>query len=161
MFKESLEGIGVWYIARGLNNDNIPTRYHGFDGVTKRKDPFTGKVTEHKKKEVRWRGNVIHDIIRNPIYKGEKWIKEVMYSVPYIIQPDIWEKVNNNLSLNKKKVGKKTQYRYLLNDLITCSSCGRKFVGKKRISSSDNSYKCKGKIYPHPECSVSRGMKWG
>ena len=74
MFKESLEGIGVWYIARGLNNDNIPTRYHGFDGVTKRKDPFTGKVTEHKKKEVRWRGNVIHDIIRNPIYKGEKWI---------------------------------------------------------------------------------------
>lgn len=158
MFKESLEGIGVWYIARGLNNDNIPTRYHGFDGVTKRKDPFTGKVTEHKKKEVRWRGNVIHDIIRNPIYKGEKWIKEVMYSVPHIIEPDLWEKVNNNLSLNKKKVGKKTQYRYLLNDLITCSSCGRKFVGKKRISSSDNSYKCKGKIYPHPVCSVSRGI---
>lgn len=158
MFEESLQGIGVWQIATRLNEDKIPTRYQGFKGVTKRKDPFTGKVTEHKKKDVRWRGNVVHDIIKNPIYKGEKWIKDVMYTVPNIIKPELWEKVNNNLAANKKNVGKKAQYRYLLNDLIICSSCGRKFVGKKRISSADNSYKCKGKIYPHPECSVSRGI---
>jgi site-specific DNA recombinase len=158
IFKESLDGIGVWHIATGLNNDKIQTRYQGFEGVTKRKDPFTGKVTEHNKKNVRWRGNVVHDIIKNPIYKGEKWIKDVMYPVDYIIEPEIWDKVNNNLTANKKNVGKKTQYKYLLNDLIICSSCGRKFVGKKRIVSSDNSYKCKGKIYPHPECSNSRGV---
>lgn len=158
IFKESLEGTGVYQIAKGLNEDNIKTRYQGFEGDTKRKDPFTGKVTKHDKQKVRWRGNVVHDIIKNPIYKGEKWIKDVMYTVDKIIEPEIWEKVNNNLIANKKNVGKKTQYKYLLNDLITCSSCGRKFVGKKRISSSDNSYKCKGKIYPHPDCSVSRGI---
>lgn len=158
IFKESLEGIGVYQIAKGLNVDKIKTRYQGFEGVTKRKDPFTGKVTEHDKEKVRWRGNVVYDIIKNPIYKGEKWIKDVMYPVDYIIEPEIWDKVNNNLNSNKKNVGKKTQYKYLLNDLIICSSCGRKFVGKKRISSSDNSYKCKGKIYPHPDCSNSRGI---
>ena len=70
----------------------------------------------------------------------------------------IFYNYSNNLNSNKKNVGKKTQYKYLLNDLIICSSCGRKFVGKKRISSSDNSYKCKGKIYPHPDCSNSRGI---
>lgn len=158
IYKQSLQGIGVWKIATGLNEDNVPTRFHGFDGKMKRKDPFTGSITEHDKKKVRWRGNVIHDIIKNPIYKGEKWIKGVMYPVPHIIKPEEWEKVNKNLQANKKKVGKKTHYKYLLNDLIICASCGRKFVGKKRLASSDNSYKCKGKIYPHPECTNSRGV---
>lgn len=158
MFQESLKGVGVWKIANELNERNVPTRFHSFEGKMIRKDPFTGSVTEHDKQKVRWRGNVIHDIIKNPIYKGEKWIKDVMYPVDNIIEPDIWEKANQNLQANKKKVGKKAQYKYLLNDLIVCASCGRKFVGKKRISSSDNSYKCKGKIYPHPECSESRGI---
>ena len=74
------------------------------------------------------------------------------------IEPEEWARVNDNLEQNKKKVGKKTFYKYLLNDLIVCASCERKFVGKKRLASRDNSYKCKGKIYPHPKCEDSRAI---
>ena len=116
IFKESLEGIGVYQIAKGLNVDKIKTRYQGFEGVTKRKDPFTGKVTEHDKEKVRWRGNVVYDIIKNPIYKGEKWIKDVMYPVDYIIEPEIWDKVNNNLNSNKFQTLASTIFK--LNGLV-------------------------------------------
>lgn len=158
MFKLSMEGNGVYHIANILNKENIPTRFNQFDGDTKRKDPFTKAETLHPKKSVRWRGNVIHDMIRNKIYKGEKWIKEIKYESPVIIEPEEWDRVNDNLEQNKKKVGKKTFYKYLLNDLIVCGSCERKFVGKKRLASRDNSYKCKGKIYPHPKCEDSRAI---
>lgn len=158
MFKLSYEGNGVYHIANMLNDEKIPTRFNQFEGETKRIDPFTKKVTLHPKKDVRWRGNVIHDIIRNKIYKGEKWIKGIKYDCPAIINPEEWDKVNQNLADNLKKVGKKTFYNYLLNDLIICGSCERKFVGKKREASGDNSYKCKGKIYPHPRCDDSRAI---
>jgi len=160
IFKLSMEGNGVYHIANILNSskEKIPTRFNQFEGDTKRKDPFTKEETLHPKKKVRWRGNVIHDIIRNRIYKGEKWITDIKYESPIIIQPKEWERVNANLEENKKKVGKKTFHKYLLNDLIICGSCGRKLVGKKRLASGDNSYKCKGKIYPHPRCYNSRAI---
>jgi len=158
MYKLSLEGNGVYHIANILNKENIPTRFNQFKGDTVRKDPFTKKQTHYPKKDVIWRGNVIHDIIRNRIYKGEKWITDIKYNCPIIIPTNQWERVNANLKENKKKVGKKTFYKYLLNDLIICGTCGRKLVGKKRLASGDNSYKCKGKIYPHPKCENSRAI---
>jgi hypothetical protein len=63
-----------------------------------------------------------------------------------------------NLKENKKNVGKKVHYNYLLNGIIYCSHCGRQMVGKKRIASGDNSYKCKGKIYPNNLCEDSRAI---
>jgi site-specific DNA recombinase len=158
MYTLSLEGNGVYHIANIFNKENIPTRFNQFKGDTVRKDPFTKTQTLHPKKDVRWRGNTIHDIIRNKVYKGEKWIKDIKYECPVIIPSDEWERVNDNLVQNKKKVGKKTYYKYLLNDLIVCGTCGRKLVGKKRVASRDNSYKCKGKIYPHPKCEDSRAI---
>lgn len=158
IFDLSLSGVGTYRIANLLNEDEIPTRYNQFKGNIKKKDPYTKKITAHKKGSVRWRGNVIHDMIRNPIYKGKKKLKDKFYDIEAIVSPEHWEKVNKNLKENKKNVGKKARYKYLLNGLIECADCGRQFVGKKRIASNDNSYKCKGKIYPHPICESSRGI---
>jgi len=113
--------------------------------------------TIFNKKDVIWRGNVIHDIIKNTLYKGcRKWNNEEM-PVPAIIEPEYWQSVNDNLVNNKKNVGKREEYQYLLNGLIYCEECGSEFRGKKRLKSRDRAYKCKGKSKHNLTCN-SRGI---
>ncbi|MFZ1558510.1 MAG: recombinase family protein, partial [Saprospiraceae bacterium] len=180
MFALSLSGTGAYTIANMLNEEGVPTKFSGnFKGVIKRKDKFTKAITHFDKSKVRWRGNVIYDILKNKIYKGvREWnrhediveyqdgklvkkkviVEQIIAKVPSIVSEDLWERVNLNLEKNKKAVGKKAEYKYLLNGLIFCADCNREFVGKKRLVSGDNAYKCKGKIYPHPSCKISRGI---
>lgn len=167
IFDLSLKGIGTYTIANILNEEGVPTKFHQFEGEMKRKDPYTRKIQLFKKSNVKWRGNVIHDIIRNPIYKGLRiWNKsdldarvEVQLSEDLIIiPPDLWDKVNDNLAENKKNVGKKANYNYLLNGIIICEHCGDLLIGKKRPKGHDNSYKCKGVRPPFKNCSESRGL---
>ncbi len=158
MYEWSLSGIGTYTIANMLNEKKIPTRFNKFEGEIKRIDPYTKEVFHHKKNKVKWRGNVIHDILINPINKGKKKLGEEFYDVPAIITEEYWDKVILNLKENKKKVGKKVHYNYLLNGIVYCSHCGRQMVGKKRVASGDNSYKCKGKIYPNNLCTESRAI---
>lgn len=158
IYDYSESGIGTYKIANILNEEKEPTRFNKINGEHKRKDPYTKKEVVFKNEETRWRGNVIYDIITNPIYKGEKRLGKKSYSVVAIITKSQWERVNRNLVNNKKNVGKKAQYNYMLNGIIICGHCGRNYVGKKRLSSGDNAYKCKGKIYPKSECQGSRGI---
>ncbi|RLJ60918.1 DNA invertase Pin-like site-specific DNA recombinase [Lacinutrix venerupis] len=180
MFKLSLDGIGAYTIANILNEEGIPTKFSkNFKGKIKRKDEYTGAITYHDKSTIKWRGNVISDILRNKIYKGiREWnrnedkieningkpvktkvkVELITSKVPHIIEPELWDKVQANLSVNKKNVGKKSQYNYLLNGLVKCHHCERLFVGKRRKGSRDNSYKCKGKVYPNSNCDKSRSI---
>ncbi len=182
MFKMSLEGIGAYRIANYLNDQNVPTKFSGNFKDKKdiaRKDKFTGEINTFKKSAVKWRGNVISDILKNPIYKGERiWrvhkdkvelkdgkkikskiVKETIKAqIPAIIEVDLWDRVQANLIVNKKEsVGKKAQYHYLLNGLVYCERCGNRYWGKKRLKGNDNAYKCLSKKYPNPTCN-NRGL---
>lgn len=165
MYDLSLQGIGTYTIANILNEEEAPTKFNRFKGRIKRKNEFTKKIIEFEKSNVKWRGNVIHDMLRNPMNKGIRlWNKndverrvEVKLNVQ-IISDDLWDKVNENLSKNIKNVGKKAQYHYLLNGLIVCGHCGNEVLGKKRLRGNDNSYKCKGKRPPHKDCLDSRAI---
>ncbi|MCM0666408.1 recombinase family protein [Flavobacterium tyrosinilyticum] len=165
MFKLSLQGIGSYTIANILNAEGAPTKFNKFKGKIKRKNEFTKNIIEFEKSDVKWRGNVIHDMLKNPIYKGIRiWNKddiekriEVKIDVQ-IIEDDLWNKVNDNLPKNIKNVGKKAEYHYLLNGIITCGHCGNEVLGKKRPKGNDNSYKCKGKRPPHKNCNDSRAI---
>lgn len=158
MYEWSLSGIGSYTIANKLNEMKVPTKFNKFEGEIKRIDPYTKEVYHFKKNNVKWRGNVVHDILINPINKGKKKLGEEFYDVPYIVNEEYWDRAIANLKENKKNVGKKVHYNYLLNGIIFCSHCGRQMVGKKRIASGDNSYKCKGKIYPNNLCKDSRAI---
>lgn len=158
MYEWSLSGIGSYTIANKLNEMKVPTKFNKFEGEIKRIDPYTKEVYHFKKNNVKWRGNVVHDILINPINKGKKKLGEEFYDVPYIVNEEYWNRAIANLKENKKNVGKKVHYNYLLNGIIFCSHCGRQMVGKKRIASGDNSYKCKGKIYPNNLCKDSRAI---
>ena len=159
MFNKSLSGIGSYSIANDLNTRKVPTRFNKYNGQIKRVDKYTRRISTFNKANVIWRGNVVHDILKNPIYKGKrKWNGEY-YDVPAIIDENLWNAVNDNLKNNKKNAGRKVEYNYLLNGLIFCEDCGCEFKGKKRPKGNDNSYKCKGKgkDRPHIICN-SRGL---
>lgn len=182
MFKMSLEGIGSYRIANYLNEQNIPTKFSGNfkdKGDIKRKNKFTGEVVKFKKSAVKWRGNVIADILKNPIYKGDRiWrvhkdkldlidgkkvkskiiTETIIGKVPAIISEELWNQVQANFKINKKEsVGKKAHYHYLLNGLVYCERCGNRYWGKKRLKGNDNAYKCLSKVYPNPSCD-NRGL---
>jgi DNA invertase Pin-like site-specific DNA recombinase len=181
MFELSLSGVGAYSIANILNSEGVPTKFkRNFEGIIKRRDPDTRKIKEFKKEDVIWRGNVISDILRNPIYKGtriwkmyevipeyengrSKKIKRLIDQivttnhVPPIIDEDIWEKVQFNFEKNKKNVGPKDYYHYLLNGIVFCGKCSHEFRGKKRPKGNDFSYKCTNKRYPNALCD-NRGI---
>jgi site-specific DNA recombinase len=166
MFELSLSGIGAYYIAKILNGEGVPTKFSkNFKGTITRKDPYTKKIKLFEKSKIIWRGNVISDILKNPIYKGTRiWQKhedniefkdgkkiktkkvvEVITTenhVPPIVDKELWEKVQSNFQKNKKNVGPKEKYNYLLNGIINCSICGGEYRGKKRPKGNDDSYKC-------------------
>jgi site-specific DNA recombinase len=181
MFELSMKGIGAYTIANILNEEGVPTKFSGnFSGEITRRDKHTNTKIKFTKSKILWRGNVISDMLRNKMYKGirEWWRHEdiikyengkqhkekvpvelIIYNdIPIIIEPEIWDATNENLANNKKNVGKKEQYHYLLNGLIFCSHCKNEVIGKKRLKGSDNAYKCKGKRPPHKTCNASRGI---
>jgi DNA invertase Pin-like site-specific DNA recombinase len=157
IFRLSLDGIGTYTIANILNSDGDPTRFNMLSGQIKRKDPYTRQITTYKKEDVRWRGNVVHDIIRNPIYKGTRNWNGEFVPVPALFSEEYWQEVNDNLQNNKKGVGKREEYHYLLNGLIFCGECQSEYRGKKRLKGRDSAYKCKGKRIHNVKCN-SRGI---
>jgi len=181
MFELSLKGVGAYTIANIFNEEGIPTKFSGnFSGEITRRDKYTKATTKFKKSNVMWRGNVISDMLKNKMYKGiREWNRHediitfadgkqkrskvpveliISKDIPVIIEPKLWDAVNANLAENKKNVGRKESYRYLLNGLLFCGHCKNEILGKKRLKGSDNAYKCKGKRPPHKSCSESRGI---
>jgi site-specific DNA recombinase len=176
-----LAGVGAYSIANIFNAEGIPTKFSGnFTGEITRKDQYTKNKTQFKKSNIKWRGNVISDMLTNKMYKGiREWnrhedkvsyenqklikvkvpVELIIYNdIPVIVEPSLWDAANANLSINRKNVGKKEQYHYLLNGLLRCGYCQNEMLGKKRLKGNDNSYKCKGKRPPHKSCDDSRGI---
>ncbi len=155
IFKMSGDGIGVYTIAKKLNEEGIPTKFNNYTGLFKRRDKYTNEYTFFKKADVRWRGNVVYLVLTNQIYKGiRKWNGgENETKVPVIIDETIWDTVNKNLEENRKKPGKRDEYHYLLNGLVFCGICGKEYRGKKRLKGRDNAYKCKSKLRDPNSCT--------
>ncbi len=164
IFDLSLAGNGTYTIANILNAEGIPTK---FQNVSKkdsiiRHDSYTGEQLVYSKNSIQWRGNVIYDMLKNTVYKGIRvWNRKpkgkkqrIEASVPSIITEDLFDRVNKNLSNNKLKVGKRSEFNYLLNGLIICGHCGKEYRGKKRIASKDSAYKC----IQQGKCPESRGI---
>lgn len=160
IFDYSLDGIGTYTIANILNGDGVTTKYRNIGGKEThfRKDKYTGEQKIFERKNIKWRGNVIYDMIINPVYKGIRiWRAKneiITAPIPFIIEPDLFDKANRNLIQNKKKVGKRTEFNYLLNGLVFCGCCGSEYRGKKRLSNHDSSYKC----IAGSKCPDSRGI---
>ena len=153
IFDLSLSGIGTRTIADYLNENGVQTRYNKIQiGTISTKNRYTGTITVTDKKDIKWAGNTIRNIIKNTIYKGERVYSGEVYKVPEIINSTKWDKVQKNLANNRNNTGKKVEHRYLLKGLIRCGVCGRNMYGRSRISKHDNYYMCSSKRIKGETC---------
>ena len=129
IFKMSLSGIGTDSIANILSDRGVLSR-----------------------KGLRFRGRTIQSMIKNTIYKGKRRYSGEFYNCPLIIEPNQWQKVNDNLENNRNNSGKKVEHKYLLKGLLKCGKCGRNYYGHSRINGKDNSYICSSRRHKDMIC---------
>lgn len=154
MFRLSLSGVGTNKIAEILNERGVLTPYNKKGGTlttTNRKSSLK-PIRTINKKDIKWNGTTVRNIIRNPIYKGVRVFKGNNYSVPEIVTSEYWQLVNDNLARNRNHSGKVITHHYNLKGFITCGKCGRNYYGRTRVSLKDNFYMCSSKRYKHLNC---------
>jgi len=146
IYELSLSGMGTNSIAKYLNDNEVPTRYNKIGkGTVTTVNKYTKEETTTDKKDIKWAGNTVRNIITNPVFKGErKWNKEI-YECPAIFTPAYWQKVNDNLKKNTNNTGKKVEHKYLLKGIIRCGKCGRNYYGRSRVNKKDHYYQCSSK----------------
>ena len=130
IFKMSLSGIGTDSIANILSDRGVLSR-----------------------KGLRFRGRTIQSMIKNTIYKGKRLYSGEFYNCPLIIEPNQWQKVNDNLENNRNNSGKKVEHKYLLKGLLKCGKCGRNYYGHSRINGKDNTYICSSRRHKDMICN--------
>lgn len=158
IFQWSLDGIGTYTIAKKLIEAGVPTKssLYGEKSII-RKDKYTGREIKYLRKNVKWRGNVVHGMLTNPVYKGERHYADVVAKIDEIVSKEMWDLVNKNLEKNKKNVGPKTKFKYLLNGIVFCAECGSEYRGKIKASGRNTTYYCKGKSQGK-SCGSKRGL---
>lgn len=160
IFEYSLNGIGTNKIAEILNDEGVPTKYNLIAKgtlTTTNKNSKSKKQTTIDKSNIRWAGNTIRNIIVNPVYKGVRIFGGIEYTCPIIIEPVMWQKVQDNLQLNRNNTGKVVEHKYLLKGLLTCGRCGRNIYGRRRTTLKDNAYICSSRRFKHLNCK-NRGL---
>jgi DNA invertase Pin-like site-specific DNA recombinase len=153
IFNESLKGVGTRKIAEIFNDEGILTRYNKIGkGTIEKINKQTKRVTKSRTKDISWSGNTIRNIITNTLYKGERKFSGDVYESPIIINPILWQEVNDNLKKNRNNSGKQVDHKYLLKGKLICSKCGRNYYGRRRVDLSDNFYMCSSKRIKNQNC---------
>jgi len=150
IFKLSLEGLGTNKIAEELNKRNIPTKRMNLGGAKM-------KVRGIEKRTFLWRDAVIHKILTDPIYKGERHFKEHIIKSPIIIDSSVFDAVQKSLKTRTNFKNTTNKHFYLLKGLLVCAKCNNKFYGRKREDLSDNQYICLSQRYKREFCKT-RGI---
>jgi DNA invertase Pin-like site-specific DNA recombinase len=130
IYNLSLNGVGTNKIADILNDRGVQTR-----------------------KKRKWAGKTIQGIIKNPLYKGKRKYGDEFFNSPIIIEPNYWQRVNDNLPKNRNHSGKKVDHKYLLKGIVKCGICGRNYYGRRRTSLKENYYTCVGKRSKYEKCT--------
>lgn len=135
IFQLCIEGLSCRKIADRLNEEGVPT---------KRSKSEKGYLTFNGKKHTQffWRDAVVHSMLKNPLYKGERRYKGNIYPSPIIVEEEKFELVQRILTQRNNFKDTTNKHFYLLKGLIVCPVCGMRFYGRKRVDLSDNQYIC-------------------
>ncbi|MBZ4042615.1 recombinase family protein [Flavobacterium hibisci] len=140
-------GNGVKKIASFLNSKGTPTRVN-----ISFKNQVLNYNTKKKAQDVIWSDKTILDIIKNPIYKGQRRFKGNLYEVDSIISTELFDGCNDIIK-TKTHRNNHMKYNYLLKDLLTCSVCGRGYFAKyKPVPGGDKVYICSSRLLKGGNC---------
>lgn len=138
VFDSYRNGIGTRIIAQTLNTMKVPTTHAKRNpekvyNYNKETQPIEAKL-------IQWSDVSIGQMLKNPIYKGERKFKEEIIAVEPIITAEVFDECNQLLK-TKSTRNILTKYEYLLKDLIRCGCCGRVYMGRY-IVGGDAVYRC-------------------
>jgi DNA invertase Pin-like site-specific DNA recombinase len=159
MFELCINGSGYTAIAEYLNNNNIPTRYNQMSGTFKKDINLHGNNTNIKvkdKKDAKWSTKVIGDILRSRNYIGEKTYQGKIIQIPKIIPLLTFDKAQERINKRLNKSGKISHNKYLLNNVLMCSNCGKRYTGRK--VNKHLYYRCASRIKKGESCG-SAGIR--
>jgi site-specific DNA recombinase len=150
IFQLSMEGMGVKKISNYLNENQIPTKRMIVGNC-----PM--KVRGVEKNIFLWRDSVIYNMLKNPIYKGERLFKGQTYPSPNIVSIQEFNLVQELLTKRINTKDTTNKYFYLLKGLMYCDRCRSRFYGRMREDLSDNQYICSSQRYSKSYCG-NRGI---
>ncbi len=136
VFRTVASGGTTVEVCRRLNALGVPTaRRYGSGAVV-----TVGEL---------WLPSRINNMIRNPVYKGIHVLKAkqgpIERAVCALIDEQTWQAANEQLPKNRSLPKSNAQRRNLLRGLITCGSCGARYVGtpsRSRAGWNGYYYRC-------------------
>lgn len=151
IFKMYLQDISYVKMAEQLNKKGHRTKWNR---------PFTKHSFHDLLKNEKYKGLFLYGKTEAPL--GKQRIPKQAHiiiedGVPAIIEPEIWERVNEKMKQNKKRNAAKTAKRiYLLSGLIYCGDCGEYMSGNTRKSGNSTfaSYDCTGRRKKKNGCKM-------
>ncbi len=160
IYKWSLEDMGYTAISQKLNEMEVPTRYNKYGGTYEvdinRNNYLPKKKVIKDKGKAKWVSGTIKNILHNDTYTGIRRFGDVEFSIPAIIDKATFDNVGKNIEKRRKKSGKKNFHKYLLNDLVFCSKCGKRYTGRE--VNAHFYYRCTSRITRGASCG-NRGIR--
>ncbi|RYY48719.1 MAG: hypothetical protein EOO06_09405 [Chitinophagaceae bacterium] len=148
IFRLYQEKNGIRVIAGILNGRNVPTRLNKTHSGKQVNFPTATKDGS----QVRWSDKQIHDILRNPLYKGKRRFKGELLTSPSIVDDEIWDACDAIMH-GKTHRNYLTTYTYLLKDICACGTCGRNYFAKyKPVEGGDKVYICSSRLTKGGNC---------
>lgn len=138
IFRWSLDGMGYRAIANKLNDMQVPTSYNKMTNskttymvdVNKNND-LPEKFVVKNKSETKWVAGTIKNMLFRETYIGRRKFGDQTINVPQIIDRATFHSVHNGIRNRDKKSGSKTFHKYLLNDLVRCGVCSKRYTGRE------------------------------
>jgi site-specific DNA recombinase len=154
IYKMYLEGNGCQKIAQHLNVLEVQTRFAKTFGEKEIKTR-TGRI--RKGSSYNWTDNTIREIIRNPLYKGERRHKDTVIMLkdlnisPFLTVSD-WNIANENMKSKANNNGE-TRFTNCMKGKLFCGVCGSSIFQHARKNNKDWAYKCltKRQKYKNPK----------
>jgi site-specific DNA recombinase len=145
MVKLCFEGKGSNSIARILTEQGIKTRgAKKFKKGINLRDRFTKETYFKDKKDITWKAGTVLKILKNPLYKGLRIYINNQFTAPAIIDEKLWEKIQDQLQINKiKSQRNNNKYFYLLRGLMKCNRCDKNIYGLTKENKGMKLYCCK------------------
>lgn len=118
------------------------------------KNEYRAKGNIYNRDNALWVSSNICSILRDEWYVGKRKYKGEIYSVPAIIEQDVFDRVQARLTQYRVNITTATN-SYLLNGLLYCGKCGRKLYG--HTDEYNNMYYCSSQEYGK---SNRCGLRW-
>jgi site-specific DNA recombinase len=142
------KGYGIKAIAEKMNEMGVLTRMN----KTHASKEIKFSTVPKNGASIKWSDKQIHDILRNPLYKGERRFKGELLTAPAIIMKDLWEECAEIMK-SKSHRNYLTTYTYLLKDICECGVCARNYFAKyKPVKDGDKVYICSSRLKKGENC---------